>query len=200
MRSQHPTSGPGAGGTRHRLRFVAAMRLRDVLLGRPSDARLSVDSGAVLGMSPGEAAAATAVALARDQLSAELGRSDSDDVKALGFLAFDLAGAALAIQARTSLNRFWWAAVAGLAASALLLVVALWRRRVYPGPAPRDFYKAASGVADREEVALLAIDLVTRARDQNRQVRMGKARWYTASVITLLVTVVGSGIYLWQVH
>lgn len=178
------------------------MRMLNRLLGRPSSATPTGSADPEHEhVSPEEAAAEMAVDLARDQLLAELSRADGDDVRALGFLAFDLAGAAVIIAARASLDRFWWAAAVGLGAAAALLVAALWRRPMETGPRPRDFYEQAQRESvDRQDVFLLALDLLTRARDHNRRVRAEKARWYTASLVTLIITVVGSGIYLWQVH
>ena len=58
---------------------------------------------------PTETAARIAVDLARDQLAAELSRGDTDTLATIGILAFELAAAAVVIQARGSLDRFWWA-------------------------------------------------------------------------------------------
>ena len=199
LRRHPPPVQPGRASDR--LPFRATMRLRDLLLGPRGIAPPAVRSSWLVGqVSSEEAAARMAADLARDQLTAELSRADSDDLKALALLAFDLAGAALVIQAHASLNRFWWATAAGLGASACLLVVALWRRWLEPGPEPWKFYEEARGAIEAKQVALVAVELLTQARDHDRRVRAGKARWYTASLLTLVVTVVGSGIYLWQVH
>ena len=87
--------------------MTTAMRLLNRLLGRPGPATPTGTADPEHEhVSPEEAAAEMAVNLARDQLLAELSRADGDDVRALGFLAFDLAGAAVIIAARASLDRF----------------------------------------------------------------------------------------------
>jgi hypothetical protein len=138
--------------------------------------------------------------LARDQLAAELSGADNDDVKALGFLAFDLAAAAGMVGIRTDLDRYWFFTVIGLGVSACLLIAALWRRTYKTGPNPREFYREAGQAADPEEVALLAMAAILAARATNEEIRRRKAQWYTASLVALIVTAVGSSLYLWLVH
>jgi hypothetical protein len=76
-----------------------------------------------------EAAARISFQLSRDQLGAELSGADSDDFKALGFLAVDVAAIALLVTVHKDLSRYWWTLTFGFAlAAALLFGVALASR------------------------------------------------------------------------
>lgn len=88
-------------------------------------------------------AATIALALARDQLGAQLAAADSDDVKALGYLAVDVAGSAALFATRDTLNSRWWWPTVGLAVAALRLIFALLKERYPGGPEPLEVYFAA---------------------------------------------------------
>jgi hypothetical protein len=157
--------------------------------------------GVAAGPSPSETAARIGVDLARDELSAELASADSDDVKSLGFLAVDLAAIALIVSVRHDLDRYWYWVAVGLGLSATLLLVALWPRLYTTGPDPMAFYEDDTAEArDAQHVAVLAIAGLSAARQHNESVRRHKGRWYTAGLVTSIVTVVGGGSFLVSVH
>lgn len=170
--------------------FAAARRINRRCAQTPGAGRSSVS----------EVAAQTAAALAHEELNAELTGADSDDVKALGFLAVDIAAVALIVSVRRDLDRYWFWTVIGLGASAVLLFGALWRRTFKTGPVPDEFYETAASAGDAEQVALLALEGLAVARTHNERVRRNKGRWYKASLVALAVTAVGGGIYLPVVH
>jgi apolipoprotein N-acyltransferase len=73
---------------------------------------------------PGEFAPARS--LAETQLQVEFAILGGLDTQALGILGVDVGLAALAIAARSVLERFWWMTVVGLALSGLACLVALF--------------------------------------------------------------------------
>ena len=183
------------GGRRHRLPLRAAMRLRNLLFGPRPGLPPEPPSSEL----PTEAAARIALELARDQLAAELSRGDTNTLAAIGMLAFELAAAAVVIQARGSLDRFWWATAVGLAVSACLLGVSLRQHPVHLGPDPMAFYEGARGGSERK-VTLIALEDLRRARALNERAWLRRARWSTASAWVLGLTAIGSALYLPLVH
>jgi len=183
------------GGRRHRLPLRATMRLQSLLFGR----RPGLPPEAPSSELPTEAAARIAVDLARDQLTAELSRGDTDTLATIGILAFELAAAAVVIQARGSLDRFWWATALGLGVSACLLGVSLRRHRLDLGPDPMSFYEGAHGGGERK-VTLIALEDLRQSRAFNERAWVRRARWFRASMWVLGITVIGSALYLPLVH
>ena len=176
------------GGRRHRLRLRATMRLQSLLFGR----RPGLPPEAPSSELPTEAAARIALDLARYQLAAA-SAGDTNTLAAIGMLAFELAAAAVVIQARGSLDRFWWATAVGLAVSACLLGVSLRRHPVDLGPDPMAFYEGARGGSERK-VTLIALEDLRRARAFNERAWLRRARWSRASVWVLASTAIGSAL------
>ena len=138
-----------------------------------------------------------AVDLARDQLAQQLAAGDSDDVKALGFLAVELAAMATLFASRDSLNAIWWLPCCGFAVAAVLLLLALRRRSFHVGPEPLEVYFNPS--------ATPSLDLVLElraAREQVVQVRETRSRrWaYRASLVLLVLSLAGGGLTLLGVN
>ncbi len=141
--------------------------------------------------------ASIALELARDQLAAQLAAADSDDVKALGYLAVDVAGSAALFATRDTLNARWWWPTIGLAAAALLLILALLKERYPSGPEPLEVY-----FGDSETPILDATFAVTAAREEVRRLRSRPRRaWaYRGSLTLTGISVVGGGIVLFGVR
>lgn len=142
-------------------------------------------------------AARLAVNLARDQLAEQLAAVDSDDVKALGFLAVEVAAMAALFATRTSLDGLWWLPCSGFGLAAVLLMTALGRRRFRPGKEPLGIY-----FSDTLTPALDLVLALRAARLQIVQVRGSKSRRlpYTLSLVLLVLSLVGGGLTLVGVH
>lgn len=159
---------------------------------------LRTDDGSV-----SEAAAQVAFQLSRDQLSAELSGADSDDFKALGFLAVDVAAIALLVTVHKDLSRYWWTLTFGFALSATLLLVSLWRRDFDTGQRPREFYSEAladPGILSAEDLLVFASGGLADSRQDDERTRERKAFWYTGSLACLIVVAVMSALVLWLVR
>jgi hypothetical protein len=135
------------------------------------------------------------LALARDQLSEQLSGADSDDVKALGYLAVDIAAIAALVAAHAMLNRYWWASIVGFACSAAFLMFALRRQEFPSGPNPLEVYASMSASPRLDSIIALV-----GARLEVIRLRSTRRRFYQWSVWLLVVTSVGSVIGLLEVH
>lgn len=142
-------------------------------------------------------AARLAVDLARDQLAEQLAAIDGDDVKALGFLAVEIAAMASLFASRQSLDTLWWLPCIGFGLAAALLMGALSRRRFRPGKEPLEVY-----FTDSTTPALDVVLALRAARLQIVQIRGSRwRRWpYNLSLALLAVSVVGGGVTLLGVH
>lgn len=159
---------------------------------RPDVASTAMSPGAIEGE-----AARLAVDLARDQLAEQLAAIDGDDVKALGFLAVEIAAMASLFASRRSLDSLWWLPSIGFGLAAALLMGALSRRRFRPGKEPLEVY-----FTDSKTPALDVVLALRAARLQIVQIRGSRwRRWpYNLSLVLLAVSVVGGGLTLLGVH
>ena len=134
--------------------------------------------------------------LATSQLAEQLNGADSDDVKSLGYLGVDVAGAAAIFAGHNGLNSFWPAYVAGYAIAAVLLMMALRSTSYFTGPAPLEIYFDASPTPHLDAILALAA-----ARSNVHQKRLGTRRkLYRASIAMTVVATIGSAVALWLVH
>jgi hypothetical protein len=132
--------------------------------------------------------------MATAQLAEQLSGADSDDVKALGYLAVDIGGAAVIFAGHSGLNFLWPLCLSVFGVAALLLVLAL-RSSIYPtGPNPLEIYYDAS-----ETPVLDAILALETARAGVQRIREGsRRRLYRLSVAATVVAIVVSALALWR--
>lgn len=143
-----------------------------------------------------EARSRLAFELASMQLAEQLNGADSDDVKSLGYLGVDVAGAAAIFAGHTGLNSLWPTYVAGYAIAALLLMIALRSTTYLTGPTPVEIYFDNSPTPRLD--ATLAL---TAARSAVHRKRLGARRnVYRASIAMTIVTTAGSALGLSLVH
>jgi hypothetical protein len=130
-------------------------------------------------------------ASAPSQFERGLNEWDSQDTRALGFLAFDAALAAGLVATYESLHSGWWAAAAGFAVSGAFLIWALWNRPVEYGPNLIDFHdemRHFSGV----DAARAMLEELTEVADINAENLRTKANAYSIGFGLLVVSLIGS--------
>jgi hypothetical protein len=139
----------------------------------------------------------TAMLVAQAQSRIELlsQQVDSDDAKAIGFFAGDIAAIGLLIILQSSLHRFWWVPALGFLVSAALFFCALWPREFALGPDLAEFFHDWAGgtelVANRKMLALLL-----KSIRENEQLIRGKKPWSRWGRLTLIPTAVAAAALL----
>jgi hypothetical protein len=132
---------------------------------------------------------------AQTEVAATMSNADSHDSKALGLLALDVVIAGGLIANRGSLDRFWYAPIAGLLISASFFLATIAPRGFPVGPALRPFYaQVIAGRALDANIALL--DALTQAIDINRTIARRKARLWPIGLVVLILTALAASISL----
>ena len=136
---------------------------------------------------------------ARAQVAAALSNADSHDTKALALLAVDLAGVALLVGSRSSLDRFWWVSLIPALVSSIGFIWTLAPREFDIGPNIEKLYEnTIDGSALEANVALLdslneALDDIGQAADRKR------VGWVVGAAVMLAAVPVCAS-YLAVVH
>ncbi len=139
------------------------------------------------------------VSQAQTHIAAILNNSDSHDSKALGLLAATAASVGLLVSARASMDRYWWATAVGLLAAAVCFMGTLWNREFRVGPDIAAFYGAFWNRPALEASVQMLAELQA-AVAANTKVIDRKGRFLSTGYLIIVVTTVGSAVYLPLVH
>lgn len=112
--------------------------------------------------------------MARAKLEREYAGYDSDDTKALGYLALDAAAVAGIVVAHTVFRHIWFWSALTYAVAAALLLIELRQRRLPTGPDPDTLY-----FGTQHAPILDAIEAYSAAAFQVERVRRSRARRWT---------------------
>jgi hypothetical protein len=119
--------------------------------------------------------AKVAVEHAAAQLDAQMGDSDTLDLKALGLLTVDVAAITILVATHESLNRFWWIAAALLGVGAFFFLAAQRLTEFDRGPDILEFRSENTGASPVRITETMLSDLLL-ACDRNEPVLRQKIR------------------------
>lgn len=140
------------------------------------------------------------IAEAREQVNSQLAAADAQSAKSLGIVAADLAGIALVVASRTALNRFWLATIVGLVVSAVGLFAPIVARSMADGPEVVKFYEEHVGRDIATAQYDLYRELATSLAENKRTLGGWRSVSFRLGVLAIVVTAVGSAVYLPVVH
>jgi hypothetical protein len=130
---------------------------------------------------------------AQSRLDAQLHARQWRDLKALGLLGADAAAAGVLAAVHDAVNRFWWLDATGLAVAGLLLLAAVWPRRLDVGPNVRAFYETFGGGAAVDVARQMLAELLETIETNDRFTRSHKADLLIElSVVLIMLSLVGA--------
>jgi len=109
--------------------------------------------------------------LAYRQIDAQLQSSTGYDAKAIGVIAFDVAGIAGVLAAKDSFGGLWLLVVLGLLSASVAGLAALWSRQFDVGPDPATFYEDTKAGSLAEANIALVTELGGSLQANDRALR-----------------------------
>jgi hypothetical protein len=122
---------------------------------------------------------------------------DSHDTKTLAFIALNLAGSAVLVGARDSLQPWWWIPLLGAGISTALFAWTLWPRLFDFGPNLDQFYKQWGGSTELDFHRQMMGEYLN-AVDHNRAILPSKEKAFNLGVVVLVLTIIVGAIFLQQ--
>ena len=130
---------------------------------------------------------------AQSCLDAQLHALQWRDLKALGLLGADAAAAGVLAAVHEAVNRFWWLDATGLAVAGLLLLAAVWPRRLDAGPSLRAFYETFGGGAAVDVARQMLAELLETIETNDRVTRAHKPDFLIElSLVLIMLSLVGA--------
>jgi hypothetical protein len=127
------------------------------------------------------------VARAQSRLDAQLHGRQWLDLKALGLLGADAAAAGVLIAVHDAVNRFWWVDATGLALAGLLLLAAIWPRKLDVGPSLRGFYESFGSGAAVDVARQMLAELLEAIETNDRVTRAHQPELLNELSLVLIV-------------
>jgi hypothetical protein len=124
---------------------------------------------------------------AESRLDAQLQRLQSLDLKALGLLGADVAAAGVLAAVHDAVNRFWWLDASGLAVAGLLLLAAVWPRRLDAGPSLPAFYETFGGGPALDVARQMLAELLETIETNEHVIRAHKPEMLIELGLVLIV-------------
>jgi hypothetical protein len=134
--------------------------------------------------------------LAYRQLDAQFQASGGYDSRAIGVIAFDIAGVAAVLAAKDAFSGLWLLFVAGLLIASVAGLVALWNRQFDVGPDPGNFFENTKSHTLAEANIGLVTELTGSLQANDRALRW-KAIAFLAALVLTVVTAAAAAVSLY---
>ena len=138
------------------------------------------------------------ISVALAQIDAQLGDSDSHDVKALGLIASILAGSGLLALTKGPWSNAWLPAAILATLSCGCFLFTVLGRQFNIGPDLPALYAAVTDMARAEANRQILAELQKAIRE-NGEVLVPKARWFVVGVVLMAASVISVGTVLYLV-
>jgi hypothetical protein len=130
--------------------------------------------------------------LAYRQLDAQFQSSGGYDSRAIGVIAFDVAGIAAVLAAKDAFGGLWLVLVAGLLIASVAGLAALWSRQFDVGPDPGSFYENTKTHTLAEANIALVSELTGSLQANDRALRWKATAFLAALALTVVTAAVAA--------